>query len=28
MEPLRSITEVINWDIDNKSTLEDFFAWN
>jgi len=26
MEPLRSITEVINWDIDNKSTLEDFFA--
>jgi hypothetical protein len=25
MEPLRSITEVINWDIDNKSTLEGFF---
>jgi hypothetical protein len=28
MEPLRSITEVLNWDIDNKATLEDFFAWN
>lgn len=25
MEPLRSITEVIGWDIDNKSTLESFF---
>jgi len=26
MEPLRSITEVLNWDIDNKATLEDFFS--
>ena len=25
MEPLRSITEVIGWNVDNKSTLEDFF---
>ena len=26
MEPLRSITEVINWDVDNRATLEDFFG--
>jgi DNA polymerase elongation subunit (family B) len=26
LEPIRSITEVINWNIDNKSTLEEFFA--
>jgi len=26
MEPLRSITEVIDWDIDKKATLEDFFG--
>jgi DNA polymerase elongation subunit (family B) len=26
MEPLRSITEVIDWDIDRKATLEDFFG--
>ena len=26
VEPLRSITEVINWDIDRKATLEDFFG--
>lgn len=25
MEPLRSIANVIDWDIDNKATLEDFF---
>ena len=26
MEPLRAITEVINWDIDNKANLEEFFG--
>jgi hypothetical protein len=26
MEPLKSITEVIGWETEQKSTLEDFFA--
>jgi hypothetical protein len=26
LEPLRSITDVIGWQVENKSTLEDFFS--
>lgn len=28
LEPIKSITNIIGWEVERKSTLEDFFSWN